>query len=209
MIVIVNCDNDCFCVFAAELRHKIPHQPPSSPLDRLSVALNFLLRLDRMANCETGSSGAKRARRIVMTNPPGARVDALASTGPAMIDPPARPNRFAGRVLVLTGNNTLSAAAMFAAAVKCNGIAELVGGEPGQATSFLADALPHALPHSGLAFTVSFSEIHMPCDQSYVRGVRPNHPVETTADHLRTGADPVLDHALRLAGEDRRAAAGS
>lgn len=142
-------------------------------------------------------------RNVVLNNRPGSRVDALAESGPVRVTPEPRAQVFRGRVYVLTGNNTLSAAAMFAAMAKCNSVAEIVGAEPGQTTKFLADALPLTMPHSGLAFTVSFSEIHMPCEQSYVRGIQPNYPAIATPSDLEAGRDVALDTALALIANRR------
>jgi C-terminal processing protease CtpA/Prc len=100
-------------------------------------------------------------------------------------------------VYLLTANNTFSAAAMFAAYIKCNGLGTVVGVSPGQTTNFVADAVPYTMPNSGLTFDVSFSEIHMPCEQSYYDGIQPDIAATPSPDSIATGKDAVLDLTLQ------------
>jgi C-terminal processing protease CtpA/Prc len=137
-------------------------------------------------------------RRIVMDNPSGALVDGLKDSGPVVITPPHRDHVFRGKVYVLTANNTFSAAAMFTAYVKCNQLGKTVGEEPGQTTNFVADAVPFTMPNSGLSFGVSFSEIHMTCEQSYYRGIQPDYPVTASRADIAQGKDVVLDYTANL-----------
>ena len=140
-------------------------------------------------------------RRIVMNNPAGALVDGLKDSGPVMITPTHRDSVFRGAVYVLTANNTFSAAAMFASYVKCNRLGKIVGEEPGQATNFIADAVPFTMPNSELSFGVSFSEIHMACEQSYYHGIRPDYPLRASSASIAQGKDVVLDFATDLIGK--------
>ncbi|MBS0471759.1 MAG: hypothetical protein JSR60_11855 [Proteobacteria bacterium] len=144
-------------------------------------------------------------RKIVMTNPAGALVDGLKDSGPVVVTPPYRDHVFHGHVYLLTANNTFSAAAMFTAYFKCNGLGTVVGQPPGQSTNFVADAVPFTMPHSGLRFTVSFSEIHMPCEQSYYHGISPDIRVEPSTASIAAGRDSVLDATRKLIAERRRA----
>lgn len=137
-------------------------------------------------------------RKIVMGNPAGTLVDGLRDSGPVVVTPPRREHRFRGAVYVLTANNTFSAAAMFASYVKCNQLGKLVGEEPGQATNFVADAVPFTMPNSGLSFGVSFSEIHMACEQGYYHGIRPDYPLSASPAGIAQGKDAVLDFAVGL-----------
>jgi len=138
-------------------------------------------------------------KRLVMENPSGSLVDGLKGNEPLMATPAHRDHVFHGPVYLLTANNTFSAAAMFTAYVKCNGLGQVVGEAPGQATNFVADAVPFTMPASGLTFDVSFSEIHMPCEQSYTAGIAPDYPVKPSPEGLKTGQDEVLDYAVQLA----------
>lgn len=138
-------------------------------------------------------------KAIVMANPSGSLVDGLKESGPLIITPPHRDHVFHGPVYLLTANNTFSAAAMFAAYVKCNRLGTVVGTEPGQTTNFVADAVPFEMPNSGLSFHVSFSEIHMPCDQSYYHGIQPDVLSSETADSVGHEKDIVMDTAVKLA----------
>jgi C-terminal processing protease CtpA/Prc len=115
-----------------------------------------------------------------------------------MITPPHRDHVFRGPVYVLTANNTFSAAAMFTAYIKCNRLGKIVGEEPGQSTNFVADAVPFTMPNSGLGFEVSFSEIHMACEQSYYHGIQPDHPFSASRASIAEGKDAVLDFTLGL-----------
>jgi hypothetical protein len=137
-------------------------------------------------------------RKIVMDNPAGALVDGLKDSGPVMITPPHRDHVFRGPVYVLTANNTFSAAAMFTAYIKCNRLGKIVGEEPGQSTNFVADAVPFTMPNSGLGVEVSFSEIHMACEQSYYHGIQPDHPFSASRASIAEGKDAVLDFTLGL-----------
>lgn len=143
-------------------------------------------------------------RKIVMSHPSGELVDGLKDSGPVVITPVHRDHVFHGDVYLLTANNTFSAAAMFAAYVKCNRLGTVVGEEPGQATNFVADAVPFTMPNSKLTFEVSFSEIHMPCEQSYVHGIRPDDPVTPTPEQLASGKDAALDYTLKLIEQRQR-----
>jgi len=140
-------------------------------------------------------------RKIVMANPAGTLIDGLKGTGPVVVTPPHRDHVYRGKVYLLTANNTFSAAAMFAAYVKCNGLGKVVGEEPGQATNFVADAVPFTMPNSGLSFEVSFSEIHMACEQSYYHGIQPDYPFAASRESISTGEDAVLDYTLKLIGK--------
>jgi hypothetical protein len=135
-------------------------------------------------------------KRIVMNNPSGTLVNALKESGPIVVTPPRRDHVFRGSVYLLTANNTFSAAAMFAAYIKCNALGTVVGTPPGQSTNFVADAVPFTMPNSGLTFDVSFSEIHMPCDQSYYDGIQPDIVVTSSPESLALGKDVVLDLTL-------------
>ncbi len=137
-------------------------------------------------------------RQIVMSHPSGELVDGLKDSGPVVITPVHREHVFHGKLYLLTANNTFSAAAMFAAYIKCNQLGTVVGEAPGQATNFVADAVPFTMPNSKLSFEVSFSEIHMPCEQSYYQGIRPDYPVTPSPDQLAAGKDAALDYTLKL-----------
>jgi hypothetical protein len=145
-------------------------------------------------------------KRIVMNNPSGTLVNALKDSGPIVVTPPRRDHVFHGSVYLLTANNTFSAAAMFAAYIKCNALGTIVGASPGQSTNFVADAVPFTMPNSGLTFNVSFSEIHMPCDQSYVDGIQPDIAVTPSPESIAAGKDAVLDFTLHCIAIQRRPA---
>jgi C-terminal processing protease CtpA/Prc len=112
------------------------------------------------------------------------------------VTPPPRDHVFHGSLYLLTANNTFSAAAMFAAYIKCNALGTVVGESPGQSTNFVADAVPFTMPNSGLTFNVSFSEIHMPCEQSYYHGIEPDIVVKPSQESIAKGNDAVLDFTL-------------
>ncbi|HEY0180178.1 MAG TPA: S41 family peptidase [Dokdonella sp.] len=140
-------------------------------------------------------------RRLVEANRSGTLVDGLRDSGPVFATPAPHADVFRGDVAVLTANNTFSAAAMFAAYFKCSGRGKVVGEEPGQATQFVADAVPFTMPHSELTFGVSFSEIHMPCERSYFHGIRPDVRVSggrAPATAAGAAGDPVVAAALEV-----------
>jgi hypothetical protein len=143
-------------------------------------------------------------KNIVMNNPNNSLVDGLKDSGPIVITPPHRDHLYRGRTYLLTANNTFSAAAMFAAYFKCNHLGSVIGEEPGQTTDFVADAVPFTMPNSGLEFGVSFSEIHMPCEQSYYHGIQPDFPVSRSPHAVAAGEDQVLDEAVKLISSSLR-----
>lgn len=71
-------------------------------------------------------------------------------------------DRFNGRVFMLTGLRTFSAAANFAAVVKDYGIGILLGEETGGQRQGFGDILSFNLPNSGLGFYVSYKCFYAP-----------------------------------------------
>lgn len=91
--------------------------------------------------------------------PPKKRLELL------RIDVPPRkleaPNRFTGRVVVLTGPRTRSAGAIFAAAVRHYRVGPVIGRPCGERNAMHAHARRIRLPHSGL--TVSVARMYVWC----------------------------------------------
>ena len=112
--------------------------------------------------------------------------------------PVRRANRFKGRVFLLTGRRAYSTATLFAAVLKCNNIAEVVGEETGQPLISNGNISLFTLPNTGLRCISSNSIMYMPCAVDREHGVMPDHPVTATlADHL-AGKDTDLQFTLEL-----------
>ncbi len=103
-----------------------------------------------------------------------------------------------GRLYLLTGRATFSAAANFAAEVERDTSAIVVGEPTGGGVETYADTIPSLLPTSGLYVHVA-AEYHErrrgPKDRRLA--VEPDVRVEPTAADYLAGRDPVLERALR------------
>jgi hypothetical protein len=102
-----------------------------------------------------------------------------------------------GRVVVLLGRMTFSAAANFAAAVDHRTRARLVGEPSGGAPNQWGDRTPIRLPALGLTAYVAAEWVEVePSDERLA--VEPDVRVEPTVADFLAGRDPVLRRALAL-----------
>ncbi len=109
---------------------------------------------------------------------------------------PAEPF-FTGRVCVLTGADTFSAAVLLADAVKTYHLATIVGEETGGHPN-LFDGIYYTfrLPRSGFMVSIPTErQIRANGNASDRSGVIPDIEVQTTAADIRAGTDPVLQRA--------------
>ncbi len=124
--------------------------------------------------------------------------DAWSVMAPDTFVPSARPadQRFAGRVLVLIGDRTQSAAENFLVYLHGQRRFTLVG-RPTMGTT--GQPLFLDLPGGGRAWIVTKRNTY-PDGRTYVgTGVVPDVPVEPTPEDLRAGRDGALEVALKLA----------
>jgi C-terminal processing protease CtpA/Prc len=116
-------------------------------------------------------------------------------------EPPLRtPKRaepfFDGRVCVLTGPRTFSAAVILADTIKTYRLAALVGEETGGRPNMYGEWLAYALPRSGLVASIATARsVRANGDAGDRTGVIPDIVVKTTATDIRAGRDPVLARA--------------
>jgi len=104
---------------------------------------------------------------------------------------------FHGRVCVLTGPDTFSAAVLFADAVKTYHLAAIIGEETGGHPNLFGGAYyTFRLPRSGFQISIPMErEIRANGNASDRNGVIPDIEVQTTAADIRAGLDPVLQRA--------------
>ncbi len=114
-----------------------------------------------------------------------------------------QPNRLAltGKLYVLTGRGTFSAAAILAAAIKDNRLGILVG-EP---TGGIGTAGPctFELPRTQLTGTVAHAHLVLTNGKSWDNGVGPDIVVPTKPTDILTGKDPVLERVLARIDPER------
>jgi hypothetical protein len=102
-----------------------------------------------------------------------------------------------GRVAVLLGRMTFSAAGNFAASVDHETNAILVGEPSGGAPNQWGDRIPIELPRAGLTAYVAAEWVEVAPGDTRL-AVEPDVPVEPTAADVLAGRDPVLARALAL-----------
>lgn len=125
----------------------------------------------------------------------GSNVGVL-QTRAAMISATEQGIRFAGRVMLLTGAATGSAAEIFADAMKTAGRAKVVGG--GTCGCVLAVRRRHKLPDGGTLY-VSELDYRTSDDRRLEgEGVTPDEEVTLTRTDLLEDRDPTLERARKL-----------
>lgn len=140
---------------------------------------------------------------FIMSQPDGVIADFLKNTKQPMITikPHIKENAYTGKTFLLTSNNTFSGGALIAGIFKCNSIGKIIGVEPSQTTMFVADHVYVTLPNSKLDLGISFVELHLPCEQSYYRGIRPDYEISQKPQDIRIGVDTQLNFALKKINE--------
>lgn len=93
--------------------------------------------------------------------------------------------RFEGKVYVLTGRKTYSAAAALAAVIKCYKLGTIVGQETGQPTEFYADGVEVILPNTKISCTISSKKFKLPCNNGDGKGVLPDHSVNNNQNETQ------------------------
>jgi C-terminal processing protease CtpA/Prc len=137
---------------------------------------------------------------FIMSQSDGVVADFLKHTKQPMITikPHRKENAYTGKTFLLTGNNTFSGGALIAGIFKCNSIGKIIGVEPSQTTMFVADHVYVTLPHSKFNLEISFVELHLPCEQSYYHGIKPDYEVELKTQDLKDGIDTQIDFVMKL-----------
>jgi len=137
---------------------------------------------------------------FIMSQPDGIVADYLKFNhlDGIIITPHPKASLFKGQTILLTSNHTFSGGAIIAGIFKCSGFGKIIGTEPAQSTKFVADHTYVSLPNSQLDLGISFVELHLPCEQSYYHGIRPDYEVKPKPADIRKGIDTQLEFALQL-----------
>lgn len=117
-------------------------------------------------------------------------------------------NRFNGKVYVLIGRRTASAASNFAQVVKHYGFGTLIGEETSGTTIGPGEMIPVKLPRSGLVVGISTKFFKEPGGEPNGRGVQPDHVVTLTRSDIQRNGDPVLEYVLKTIRERQREVVG-
>lgn len=112
--------------------------------------------------------------------------------------PVKRENRFKGITFILINKKTSSAATFFAAAIKCNHIAILVGTEAAQPLIGNGDVTKFRLPNTELTCYSSMSTYYLPCAENRNDSVKPDYEVKLNIEDLFKDTDKYLEYALEL-----------
>ncbi len=137
---------------------------------------------------------------FIMSQPNGIVADYLKFNHKEVITvtPHLKVNVFKGKTYLLTSNHTFSGGAIIAGIFKCNGFGKIIGTEPAQTTKFVADHTYVSLPNSKLDLGISFVELHLPCEQSYYHGIKPDFEVKAKSSDIKKGVDTQLQFARQL-----------
>jgi C-terminal processing protease CtpA/Prc len=107
--------------------------------------------------------------------------------------------RFGGRLFLLTGADTFSSAASFAAAVKDYEIGTIIGEETGGLRQCFGDQVRFRLPNSGISFGVSYKRFYAPIPKPNddISGVVPDIDIdEEMLSEFSNAEDPLLAFTL-------------
>lgn len=117
--------------------------------------------------------------------------------------PIKRENRFKGKTIILINKKTSSAATFFAAAIKCNHIAILVGTEAAQPMISNGDVTKFRLPNTQLACYSSMSTYYLPCAENRNDSVKPDYEVKLNIEDLLNNTDKYLDYVLEIINKEK------
>jgi hypothetical protein len=108
-------------------------------------------------------------------------------------------NRYHGKIYLLIGPYSISAAVTLATILQDHRLATLVGEETSETSSFCAysNSEGDPLPRTGLRYRVSTKCFIRPNGIVDGRGVIPDKIVKPTINDRITGSDPVLDYTLK------------
>ncbi|MEI7472383.1 MAG: S41 family peptidase [Chitinophagaceae bacterium] len=108
------------------------------------------------------------------------------------------PNRFEGKLFLITDGNVISAGAIFAGVLKTRRHAYIVGAETaGGAAVHNSGAISYILPHSGLKINIPTKRYYTLYNQQPLgRGVLPDKKIVTTPKDIMGNEDPALGYIL-------------
>jgi DNA-directed RNA polymerase specialized sigma24 family protein len=105
---------------------------------------------------------------------------------------------FEGRVFVLIGKRTASAAMGCAAAIRHNRLGTLVGEETTERMRFFGESRRFTLPHSRLTCVVASDRTVVVGGTEQQGGLKPAHEIKQQPEDTGRGVDTVLEFALKL-----------
>lgn len=112
--------------------------------------------------------------------------------------------KFSGKVFLLIGPGTYSAASDFATTMQDNHLATLVGQPISQQPTSFGDNLYFQLPHTKIGGTVSHRMFYRPdATKDDEPTLYPDIEVWTTIEDLLNGRDPVFDKVLELIEQEQ------
>ncbi len=149
----------------------------------------------------TGEDPEEIAKHLASFTPrPGGGFDVPGHSNLGIQQP--RSPHFAGRVTVLIGPQTFSAATETLAVMWAHDRATLVGTETGGAAvgNTSGASVRVTLPHSGIRLNMPLHRYHQAVGEypHPERGFLPDYVLEPTLDELLRGDDPVLDFVLGM-----------
>lgn len=103
---------------------------------------------------------------------------------------------YKGKVFVLIGNQTFSAAVTFAAITQCNRFATLVGEETDGRTSCYTSRVPVNLSIPTIQFGVAHRLVVNACSKGFNRGLKPDIEVRKSLNSYLKGKDDVVEYFL-------------
>lgn len=115
-----------------------------------------------------------------------------------VIEPFDTEERFQGKIYLLIGPYSFSAAIMFGNILQDYGLAALIGEETRDTASFCAMPSVSKLPRTRLIYEISTECFLRPSGIQDDQPLIPDMIVETTINDLITGSDPVLDYTLEM-----------
>ncbi|WII35888.1 S41 family peptidase [Paenibacillus thiaminolyticus] len=118
-----------------------------------------------------------------------------------------RPERFTGKLFVITSNQTYSAATDFATIVQDNDMGIIIGDPPGGKPNSYGSSIVLQLPESKLKVAISYKWFERP-DKGVSKydadSLAPDIYVPTTFEDLAQGRDPQLEMIKKLIREERQ-----
>lgn len=149
---------------------------------------------DVVAPVRDAAAHRRRPGVIVdLTNNPGGDNHTYVELLAALQDP-----RLRGRLVVIIGRTTFSAAMNFAVEVEQSTDAVFVGEATGARPNLYGDVRPVGMPSSGLTAYISSRYWPKAGDKDTRVAMDPDVPVEWTVVDFLAGRDPVLDAAVRV-----------
>ncbi|MEY1639252.1 S41 family peptidase [Tenuifilum osseticum] len=106
--------------------------------------------------------------------------------------------KYNGKVFVLIGSKTFSAALTFASTCKCYNFATLIGEETFGRTSTYTSLVPIQLSIPNITLMVAHRMVKNACSQGFNYGLTPDIEIKRTHDDYLNGKDSVIEYFLNV-----------